>query len=258
MTGFFIKKAFFDGWDNLISLIVLNLGYVILLGLAYLVLSALQVSLFLGLITLILWVLVFQLYNGIVSFYTYEFTCYQRPGFREFIELGKQSLRYVPLMSVLSVGLFLLLFIVLPFYLSTPGILSILALSVIFWATMFLMMSMMYYFPAAVQLKNNTPWRILKKSMLLTLDNLGFSFFLLVYTLFNSVISLLTAFLIPGFASVLMSHQAALRLRMLKYDYLEDHPDTPRRDIPWGALLMDEREKVGPRSLRGMIFPWKD
>ena len=31
MTGFFIKKAFFDGWDNLISLVVLNLGYLVVL-----------------------------------------------------------------------------------------------------------------------------------------------------------------------------------------------------------------------------------
>ena len=36
MKGFFIKKAFFDGWDNLIAMVVLNLIYValFLLGLS--------------------------------------------------------------------------------------------------------------------------------------------------------------------------------------------------------------------------------
>jgi hypothetical protein len=31
MTGFFIKKAFFDGWDNLISMVVHNLGFLLIL-----------------------------------------------------------------------------------------------------------------------------------------------------------------------------------------------------------------------------------
>lgn len=258
MVGFYIKKAFFDGWDNLIMLIILNLGYVVLLGGLYLVVSALQISIILGLAVLILWTFVMQSYNGAVSFFTYYFACYQRPGIREFLDYGKQAFRYVPLMSVLTVGLLVMLFIVLPFYLAVPGFLSVLALSVIFWITLFLSMSMMFYFPAAVQLKNNPPWKTFKKSMLIALDNLGFSLFLLIYTVINSIISIFTAFLIPGFASVLMSHQIALKLRLVKYDFLEENPDTPRKDIPWGALLMEEREKVGPRTLRGMIFPWKE
>ena len=31
MIGFFIKKAFFDGWDNLIGMVVLNLGFLLIL-----------------------------------------------------------------------------------------------------------------------------------------------------------------------------------------------------------------------------------
>ena len=38
---------------------------------------------------------------------------------------------------------------------------------------------------------------------------------------------------------------------------LEANPDTDRRHLPWDDILFDEREKVGPRSLRNMIFPWK-
>jgi hypothetical protein len=39
---------------------------------------------------------------------------------------------------------------------------------------------------------------------------------------------------------------------------LEENPDANRRKIPWDALLIDEKDRVGSRSIRGMIFPWKD
>jgi hypothetical protein len=28
--------------------------------------------------------------------------------------------------------------------------------------------------------------------------------------------------------------------------------------VPWDALLAEDREQVGVRTLRGMIFPWKE
>jgi hypothetical protein len=48
----------------------------------------------------------------------------------------------------------------------------------------------------------------------------------------------------------------ALRIRLLKYDWLEENPG--RRKIPWDILLEDEREKTGSRTIKGLIFPWKD
>ncbi len=257
MVGFFIKKAFFDGWDNLISLILLNLGYVAILGLGYLVLNAMEQSLLLGFFTLVVWVVIFQVYSGAVSFFSTHLVFYKRPEIRELLEEGKRALKYVPLISAISVMLIMVAFLVMPFYLASPGLFSLFSASLIFWASIFMSMVLMYYFPVASQLKDR-PAKVLKKSSLIVLDNFGFSFFLLFYTAINSVLSILTAFLIPGYASILMSHQVALRLRMFKYDYLEEHPNTSRRDIPWDALLFDEREKVGPRSIRGMIFPWKD
>jgi len=45
---------------------------------------------------------------------------------------------------------------------------------------------------------------------------------------------------------------------MYKYDYLEAEADADRKHIPWDELLYEERESVGNRSLKNMIFPWKD
>ncbi len=257
MVGFFIKKAFFDGWDNLIALIILNLGYVVLLGFGYLVTTALEISNVLALIVVIVWLCAVQFYNGVVSFFTFEFVKYKRPGIREFFDYARQVLPYIPLICIVTVAVAIIMFLVLPFYMATPGLLGAVSVAIMFWVLVFAVLSMQYYYPVAAQL-GDPPLKVLKKSMLLTLDNLGFTFFLFIYTCFNTVISVLTAFLVPGIASVLMSHQVALRLRMMKYDYMEEHPEAKKRDIPWYALLIDERKKIGPRSLRGMIFPWKE
>ena len=40
-------------------------------------------------------------------------------------------------------------------------------------------------------------------------------------------------------------------------DYLEENPDTDKKHLPWEDILFEEKEKVGPRSFRSMIFPWK-
>jgi hypothetical protein len=71
-------------------------------------------------------------------------------------------------------------------------------------------------------------------------------------------LSAFTALLIPGITGLLIWHQVALKIRLCKYDYLEENPDANRRQIPWDALLIDDRERVGKRTLRGMIFPWKE
>jgi hypothetical protein len=71
-------------------------------------------------------------------------------------------------------------------------------------------------------------------------------------------VSLFLALLFPGPAGILLFLDEAMRLRLLKYDWLEANPDANRRKIPWDALLIEEREKTGTRSLKSFIFPWKD
>jgi hypothetical protein len=68
----------------------------------------------------------------------------------------------------------------------------------------------------------------------------------------------LLGFLAPGPAGLLLFHDEALRLRLLKYDWIEANPNENRRKVPWDALLIDERDKTGTRSLKNFIFPWKD
>jgi hypothetical protein len=98
---------------------------------------------------------------------------------------------------------------------------------------------------------------MLKKSFLLFLDNPGFTFGLFLGSLLILALSMFTAGLLLGIGTLLLWQNAGLKLRMYKYDHLEKHPEDRRR-IPWDALLVEDRERVGKRTLKGMIFPWKE
>ncbi|HVP19812.1 MAG TPA: hypothetical protein VMU36_12520, partial [Spirochaetia bacterium] len=89
-------------------------------------------------------------------------------------------------------------------------------------------------------------------------DNPGFSIGLAICALIVAGVSVFTAFLLPGFATVLLWWNVAAKLRLYKYDWLEQNPGADRRRVPWDALLVEDRERVGKRTLRGMIFPWRE
>ena len=67
---------------------------------------------------------------------------------------------------------------------------------------------------------------------------------------------------LPSFAGILINKANALRIRLYKYDYLEEHPEIKtkkeRNYIPWDELIQDDKDALGPRKLRSFLFPWKD
>ena len=258
MTGFFIKKAFFDGWDNLISLVVLNLGYLVVLLTLYASLEVLAVSVFGGVALLALALALHSLYMGAVSSQTKEYVWYNRPGFAAFKDSFKSVWRHAVLHFIIQALLVTILFFVIPFYLSYTSLIAFAIAVLVFWVALAFMLAMMYYYPLAIQMPDDKPLKTLKKSLMVVADNLFFSLFFGIYHIFNLVLTILFATIIPGIAGIQLSRQVATKLLMFKYDYLEEHPETTRKDIPWEELLFDEQEKVGNRTLRGMIFPWKD
>ncbi len=90
------------------------------------------------------------------------------------------------------------------------------------------------------------------------MDNTFFSIFLGIYTIVILGVSFFTALLIPGISVILLAHQIALKLRLYKYDYLEENSEASRNKIPWEELLYEEKVRIGTRTIKGMIFPWKE
>ncbi|MFA5469039.1 MAG: hypothetical protein WC224_08310 [Sphaerochaetaceae bacterium] len=258
MIGFFLKKAFFDGWDNLISLVILNLGFLLVLAGFYGAMEVLTISTIGGIALLLLTLLFYAFYSGCLAYQTKEYAFYMKSDAKHFFSAVKVLWRHNLLFAFLNLIFFSLAFFVIPFYLSISTFLGLVVGVFLFWLAFLLILALFYFFPLAIQMPKDKPLKSLKKAFIIVADNLGFTLFFALYQLFNLVLSIFLATLIPGMAGLHLSGQGALKLLLLKYDYLEEHREVKRKKIPWDALLIEEREKVGPRSLKGMIFPWKD
>jgi hypothetical protein len=257
MTGLFVKKAFFDGWDNLLFLILLNIGIVIIIAVgAYLPIlfgEAWQATL----LSLLLALILLSIYEGGTSRLASEMASYQRPEIRSLFSAMRESLPASLLFGVINGAHLLLLSFVVPFYYSMGGVVGLGALSLVFWISLAWWLASQWFFPVLIQLPGNFK-TVVKKCFILFFDNPGFTIFMAFHTLFTFLISVVTALLMPGLVSIHLARQGAMRLLMHKYDYLEEHPEADRKEIPWEALLIEERELIGHRTLKGMIFPWKD
>ena len=58
------------------------------------------------------------------------------------------------------------------------------------------------------------------------------------------IISVPLIFLLPGPAGILLFLDEALRLCLIKYEWLQANPEADPRKIPWDRLLAEEREKT--------------
>ena len=257
MFGFLIKKTFFDMWDNLFRIVALNLGFLASFALLIYLPLLFQNNLILSYLSIFFSLLIVFVYTGTASAVVKDISDYQNPKFKDIFNYLKITFGSSMFFAFISIIFFFLIYIAFPFYSNLKNILGPLAFSLLFWFLIIWILASQYFYPVQSRLDRSIP-KILKKMFLLLLDNTIFSIALLTGTLIVLALSAFTAFLLPGIASILLWLNEALKLRLYKYDYLDKHPDTKKNQIPWDVLLIEDREKVGKRTLKGMIFPWKE
>jgi uncharacterized membrane protein YesL len=256
-------------WDNILAIMILNVGFIIFViaGLAveYAILYVLKyfiqeinplIGLVLGHFIYLPVVCLLAVYAGAVSCVTKDIADYKKASLKSFLHYVKQTYKSSLIFGMLN---FILLFFLLAagiYYLDAmdnlinPIIFFFLAWLFLFW------LSASQYFFALQSMFDKKVKKNIKKMMLLLLDNTGFTLFtLLLGAIIILGVSVITFFLLFGFSTVLLWYNVALKLRMHKYEYLEKNPDANRRKIPWKTLLIEEQELVGKRSIKGMIFP---
>ena len=258
MILFTIKKWFFDFWDNFFTIALINIGYLIVLGLPlYFALPMVETYPLVGLLLTLSGFLIAGLYTGGVHNFTYRIANYDKPEFRDFIPGVKKHWKISLAISAAHGIIGVLLIFITPFYLGLSGLLGLAALVFLFWMTVLWILASQYLFPVSFQLDTSLK-KIFKKSFILFFDNGMFTLFQLIMSGIILVLSTFTAFLLLGPGSISLFRQVSLKLRLYKYDFLEENPSDKKQQIPWRILLMDDEERVGTRSLKGMIFPWKD
>ncbi|MDR0376406.1 MAG: hypothetical protein LBH70_01275 [Spirochaetaceae bacterium] len=259
MIGFLLKKTFFDLWDNLFRIALVNLGFIASVSLPVFVPPLLESVPVLSLVVFFIGILWCFVYLVTAAVSMKSISDYGSFGFGDFFRNMKAAWPAGVAGGVLVFILILLTVRVIPFYLGMEAmpVLGLFLAAVIFWTLVIGVLSLQF-FPAVRARLDTKTVKIVKKCFLIFFDNSGFCIFSFILLVIFLLLSAFLAFLFPGPAGILLFLDEGLRLRLLKYDWLEANPGENRRKIPWDVLLIDEREKTGTRSLRNFIFPWKD
>ena len=257
MILFLIKKNFFDLWDNLFKVAIVNIGFIASLAFPVFVPMLLAPLPVLEIVVQLLGILWCFVYLGTAAMSLKALSDYSNFGFADFFANLKE---YWPVGLILG-GLvclgYLLCTVVIPFYIGMKSMFGLLLAAIIFWTLVTALLALQFFF--AVRARLDTKIRkVIKKCFIIFFDNPAFCIFTLIHNIVVLTLSVFVAFLFPGPAGILLFLDEGLRLRLLKYDWLEANPEAKRSRIPWDALLIDERERTGTRSLRSFIFPWKD
>jgi hypothetical protein len=262
MLGFLIKKTFFDLWDNLFRIALLNLGFIASLSVPVFLPGLLSFLPALSIGVLAIGILWCSVYLSAAALSVKAISDYGAFGFGDFFHNLKTGWPAGLFMGFAAIALWAMGAVIIPFYLSMPNsTVGLILAAIIFWTIVLGLFSLQFFFCIRARLDTKL-LKVFKKCFIIFFDNPGFSVFSFFHNLVMLTLSLILAFLLPGPAGILLYLDEALRLRLLKYDWLEANPETEnpgkRRKIPWDAILIEEREKTGTRSFKNFIFPWKD
>ena len=264
MFGFLIKKNFCDGWDNLLSVVIVNLifllvgfGLVFVNAFAYATETILFQILAVMITCIVASILIFAYGDtaaAIADFKGIRLLDY----FKSFPGVLKDATLFGLLISVV---LMLSTFSIKYYFTESQTLFGFFLGAAIMWIDVFFFLSMISFLPIRSLMHNNFK-KCLKKCFIIFFDNTGFTLAVAFYDLILVAFSVLFVGFLPSVSGILIANTNALRLRLYKYDYLEEHPELTtkkeRRQIPWEELIYDDREALGPRKLKSFIFPWKE
>jgi hypothetical protein len=263
MIGFLIKKTFYDLWDNMHRAVLINLGFIVSLAVPVFLaplFESLPPLFWIVLLGGVLWCFV---YLAAAALSLKAVSDYGSFGFGDFFRNLKAGWPAGLVLGLLVLGLWVLAAAAFPFYLGMESLAGLFFSALIFWVLAAALLSLQLFFPVRARLDKNL-FKVLKKCGVIFLDNPGFCVFSFFYNLVVLGVSVFLAFIVPGPAGVLLFLDEGLRLRLLKYDWLEANPAEAAagrsavRRIPWDDILAGERERTGSRSLKNLVFPWKN
>lgn len=258
MFRFAFKKAFFDLWDHLFFALAANLAFTLVtLGLASLSFLASG----LGPMALFLFVLVpllaASLLGGVATFWAKDIVVQGSARFADFpahfLASWKASLAFGLAWLVLGAGFLF----GIPFY-TGLNVLGGFIFGVVMAWVLFFGIGMGLYYPGLNAQVEPKLRKLVKKAFLVFLANPWTSLVMFVVLAAALLLSVFTLGFFPGVLGVSIWLQVCFKFLLAKYEWIEANPDANHKKVPWAELLAEDMAIVGPRSLKGMIFPWKD
>src|SRR5574344_829500 len=261
MYGFFIKKNFCDGWDNMFSLLVPNLVILcVIAGFAALA-YAVRDSMAAAMVIIFIAVIVVSILTLAYGDTAVKIANFSGSHIADYFKAVPGCIKDGALFGILNGVICAAAYICIPFYFSQKSLISIFVGALFAWAILFSLLALQW-FVAVRSIMHNSFIKCIKKCFIIFFDNTGFSIFLAFYDLILSAFTVLFLGLMPSSTGFTLAQVNALRLRLYKYDYLEAHPEIKtvkeRRIIPWDELIQDDKDALGPRSFKSFIFAWKE
>lgn len=267
MFGFFIKKNFCDIWDNLFPLIFSNIVPVaVIVGSYFAIITASAINPYLP-------NLAFLVCSGLLMSVLFAWGANARK-IADF-NSARWSLFFASLKNcfitgfcfgVLISAVFLVARNAFGFYFGMfakdGNMIGLLFAAMIGWFVLIVIMAFQWFVPLYFLQEQNGFLKCLKKSFIVFFDNAGFSFVVFINNVLLLALTVLTFGFIPGLNGITLTSTNALRLRLYKYDWLEEHEDyindrDKRNEVPWDQLIAEDKESLGPRKLSSFLFPWK-
>lgn len=269
MIWLFVKKNFYEGWENIGNIIVANLLTLPFIALIFFGFIANGfINLFNGVgsmdllmagslmfATPVLTVLAAGYAKCAVSIAEYE-TVKCADYFKNLGWAVKNTLGFGFILGFILTACF----VGIPFYSLVDPFYGPLFSGFLLFFSVILLLAFQWYIPLKAILGFKFK-KTLGKCFDVLFDNFAFSLFMALYSLVLFGLSVIIMFFMPGFSGIVLGYVNALRLRLYKYDWLDQHKDKKgfkdRKNIPWEALLKEDAAVVRSKSLKSLFLPWK-
>ncbi len=174
MFGFLIKKAFFDMWDNMFRILIMNLGYILVFAIFFFLAPLFTGIPALFIAILVVGIAIFALYTGVVSKMCSEIADYKQPGFSDVPRFFKESCGSSLILALALAVYVFVVSVAFQFYGGLKSLAGPLAVALLFWVTVGWIFASQYFFPIQSRLDRKFR-KILRKTFLVFFDNPGFS-----------------------------------------------------------------------------------
>lgn len=260
MIWFLIKKNFWDGWENIGKIVVPNLmslAVVLLMAAGYhfgfsynpYSLIFIYAMIIIGIALIVVFESAFAENAKLIS----NFETAKISGY--FSQLGKafkENFKFGLVIGFLIVSAV----IGVPLYIHMDSFYGV-GLGMVLLLFVCIMMLALQWFIPLKTLLNIDSKKAYKKCFVVLFDNFGFSVFMELYCILFFVMSIVTCSTMPGSCGILLARINALRLRLLKYDWLDQHPDLKdiknRKNIPWDALIREDKAMLGKKGFKDLF-----
>lgn len=247
MKKLLLKKCFFDGWDNLLVLFLNNIGFLAIIGGFIIFKGAFAAECVLFALA------TFHLCG--ISGIAFKISRSLGSCMKGYVQ-GIKKVGHMILFYLLVIVSFFCIKYIIPFYFSYADIVYDALGFFMLFMILLLILALVYFFPLALFLEKDRPLKTLRKCFIVLFDNFGLSFYCIFKDIFDLVISVFTAFLVPGIFGVVINRTTAVSFFMLRYDYMEK--EKVSKEYAFADRYLEKvEEEYEERNLRTLFVPWK-